>query len=303
MSRDTVTTAKRPQAIVAPFNTGKVDVTEIFGAFAELDALSEELVQSELGAWLGPVPNLDAMDNRERRAQGLPLRPLRLTAVSVATDADVLDLGPIAEEQLRLAGKSWDGQDLAPEDRLDGELEGSFAGTLERRVLADADAKRNTPLFDVLLFADDAGIVFEAGTTRQVALIAYRKVEMKDGRTRRAIEDAIGVPAVPSSVAPPAAASAPSMPALVVGEKSAEKNALRKAPAVKKVSAKKSALKKAPAVKKAAAPKAPKVKAASKKAPSAATKAKGSAEKASPKAPKSKAAGAKPKKKATSRAG
>lgn len=303
MSKDTVTTAKRPQAIVAPFDTGKVDVTEIFGAFAELDALSEELVQSELGAWLGPVPNLDAMDNRERRAQGLPLRPLRLTAVSVATDADVLDLGPIAEEQLRLAGKSWDGRDLAPEDRLDGELEGSFAGTLERRVLADADAKRNAPLFDVLLFADDAGIVFDAGTTRQVALIAYRKVEMKDGRTRRAIEDAIGVPAVPSSVAPPAAASAPSMPAheapaLVVGEKSAEKSALKKAPAVKKVAAKKSAV-----AKKAAAPKAPKVKAASKKAPSAAAKAKGTAEKASPKAPKSKASSAKPKKKAISRAG
>jgi hypothetical protein len=42
----------------------------------------------------------------------------------------VLDLGPIAEEQLRIAGRTWDGLDLEPEERLDGEREDTFAGTL-----------------------------------------------------------------------------------------------------------------------------------------------------------------------------
>ena len=118
-------------------------------------------------------------------------------------DADILDLGAVAEEQLRLAGNSWDGADLAPEERLDGELEGSFAGTLERRVLADADAPGDTPLFDVLLFAEDSGVVFAAGSANVVALIAYGKVEMRDRRTRAAIEEAIAAPSVASSETEP----------------------------------------------------------------------------------------------------
>src|SRR5439155_8197782 len=101
-----------------------------------------------------------------------------------------------AEEQLRIAGKSWDGLDLAPEERLDEEVDGNFAGTLERRVLASTVEGSEVPLFDVLLFAGDAGVVFRAGTPEIVALIAYGRVEMRDVRTRTAIEDALAEAAV-----------------------------------------------------------------------------------------------------------
>lgn len=175
--------ASRANEIVASLRAGAPSSTEIFEAFYQLDALPPDEVREALAPWVPSI--LDAA----------PLvRPLRLRTLSVVKDADVLDLGPIAEEQLRIAGKSWDGADLAPEERLDGELEDSFAGTLERRVLADEESPE-TPLFDVLLFLEDSGVVFAAGTTKVVALIAYRKVETRDRRTRDALEEAIAAPA------------------------------------------------------------------------------------------------------------
>jgi hypothetical protein len=169
----------RAKEIVATLEAGNLRSDEVFAAFADLDALPAEIVRDALGAWIGPTPAPPA---------------LRLhTHGTVVRDADVLDLGPIADEQLRLAGRSWDGVDLAPEERLDGEVEGSFAGTLERRVLANTDEKE---LFDVLRFADDAGVVFRAGTAEIVALIAYGRVEMRDARVRTAIEEALDEAAV-----------------------------------------------------------------------------------------------------------
>lgn len=191
-------------------------------AFFELDALPPEEVRDALARWVGPLPDP-------------PVRPLRLRTISVAKDADVLDLGPIAEEQLRLAGKSWDDADLAPEERLDGELEGSFAGTLERHVLADAEAP-DTPLFDVLLFLEDSGVVFAAGTTRIVALIAYRKVELRDRRTRVAIEEAIAAPPPPPDVA--------KKPPKPTAKKTAKRTAKKAAKKAAKPSAKKTTTKK-----------------------------------------------------------
>jgi hypothetical protein len=190
----------RAKAIVAFLRTGEPSSADVFEAFWQLDALPVDAVRDALAAWTGPLPDLDRLDSATRIAHGLPLRPLRLRTLSVTRDADVLDLGPVVEEQLRLAGKSWDGADLPPEERLDGEVEGSFAGTLERRVLADAEAPGDTPLYDVLLFAEDAGVVFAAGTATVVALIAYGKVEMRDRRARVALEKAITAPAAIASV-------------------------------------------------------------------------------------------------------
>jgi hypothetical protein len=201
--------ADRAREIVASLRAA--DPADVFDAFRQLDALPLDDVRDALASWTGPLPDLDRLDPAVRRALGLPPRPLRLRTLSVARDADVLDLGPVAEEQVRLAGKSWDGADLAPEERLDGELEGSFAGTLERRVLGDADAPGETPLFDVLLFAEDSGVVFAAGTTNVVALIAYRKVEMRDRRARVAIEEALAARGAEGSVAPVQAAIARSV--------------------------------------------------------------------------------------------
>ena len=256
----------RATEIVASLRAG--DPADVFDAFWELDALPVDDVRDALAAWTGPLPDPERLDTATRLAHGMSPRPLRLRALSVASDADVLDLGPVAEEQLRLAGKSWDGADLAAEERLDGELEGSFAGTLERHVLADADAPGETPLFDVLLFADDAGVVFAAGTTKVVALIAYRKVEMRDRRTRVAIEEAVGARGAVSSVealAPPVAvavvAEPPEEPA--VAAPIAKRAAVREKATAKKVVAKKAVVK---TVKKEAAKKTVAKKAVPKKA-------------------------------------
>jgi hypothetical protein len=189
----------RARDIVASLRADESSAPDVFDAFWELDKLPIDEVRDALTAWVGPEPDRNRLDTATCLARGLPARPLRLRLLSVTKDADVLDLGSMAEEQLRLAGKSWDGVDLAPEERLDGELEGSFAGTLERRVLADADAPGDTPLFDVLLFAEDAGVVFAAGSTKIVALVAYRKVELRDRRTRVALEEAIATPGAASS--------------------------------------------------------------------------------------------------------
>jgi len=219
---DRATDSSRAREIVASLRAG--DFTDVFDAFWELDALPIDEVRDALATWTGPLPDL--------------IRPLRIHAVSIAKDADILDLGPVAEEQLRLAGKSWDGADLAPEDRLDGELEGSFAGTLERRVLADADAPGDLALFDVLLFAEDSGVVFAAGTANVVALIAYRKVEMRDRVTRVALEEAIAPPSAVSSVE-----ASPPPPVVAAAEKTTKKKTVAKKTA-KKTAAKKTSAKK-----------------------------------------------------------
>jgi hypothetical protein len=114
------------------------------------------------------------------------------------------------------------------------ELEGSFAGTLEHRVLGDSDAPEEPPLFDVLLFAEDAGVVFAAGTTRIVALIAYRKVEMRERRARLALEQAIAAPTDVAAVHP----VEESCTVLAPPEGLAKKTAPKKGPA-KKTAAKK----------------------------------------------------------------
>lgn len=202
----TATHVARAKACVAVLRTADPDSVEMYEAFRELDSLPVDVVRAELAEWIGPLPDLEQLDAPTRLRLGLPLRPLRLVAVSITRDADIFDLGTLAEDQVRLACRSWDGADLPAEERLDGELDGSFAGTLQRLVLADADADsaRAAPLFDVVLFAEDAGAVFASGTTTQLALIAYGKVEMRDGRTRAAIEAALA-----PTAAQPAATTTP----------------------------------------------------------------------------------------------
>ena len=200
------TGAARARAIVASLRAHEPSSEEVFDAFWELDALPVIDVREAFTSWLGPLPDLDRLDPATRLAHGFPPPPLRLRTISVVRDADLLDLGPIAEAQLRIAGTTWDGADLAPEDRLDGEIEGSLAGTLERRVLADVNSAEGAPLFDVLLFAEDSGVVFASGSTKVIALIAYRKVETRDRRVRTAVEEALFAPAV---VAPAESVAAP----------------------------------------------------------------------------------------------
>lgn len=173
---------------------------KVFEAFEELDALAPELVRDELATWLGPSSDPEALDDATRLAHKMPPRALHLAILTVTKDADLFDLGEVAEEQLRLTGKAWDGQDLAAEERLDGEIEGSFAGSLEHRVLADASDPSARPLYDVVLHDGGNGIVFHAGTTRVAAMLADGVVEIRDPRARIALtENLAAVPATPSA--------------------------------------------------------------------------------------------------------
>lgn len=167
---------KRAEEIVARLRAGPETSDEVFIAFEELDALPEEVVRAALEPWLGPLPVVP------KRA--------RLVTLAVTRDADVLDLGPIAEAQLRVAGRTWDGVDREPEERLDGEIEGSFAGTLEHRVLGDEGPGR-TPRLDVIRFLGDSGVVFRAGTLECLGFISDGRVEIIDTDLRETLTEAL----------------------------------------------------------------------------------------------------------------
>ncbi|MBS2017919.1 MAG: hypothetical protein JST00_33900 [Deltaproteobacteria bacterium] len=161
----------------------------VFEAFEMLDGLSPELVRTELAEWLGPAADPEALDDATRAAHGMPPRPLRLRAAAVTKDADVLDLGAIAEEQLLVAGKSWDGEERDAFERLDGEVEGSFAGTLEHVSLVDAES--GAPAYDLIRYLGAHGVVFHTGTICIAAHLADGLVETTDARLRRALESAL----------------------------------------------------------------------------------------------------------------
>lgn len=182
---------KLADAIVARLRAGPDSSDEVFTAFAELDALPEGVVRDALEPWLGAMPDIEQLDDETRAAHRLPPRRLRLRTIAVVKDADVLFLGSVAEEQLRVAGKSWDGADLEPEARLDEETEHSFAGTLEHITLASDDDETNTPLFEVVRFLGDTGVVFRAGSKDPVGFIADGRIEVADARIRAALDDAL----------------------------------------------------------------------------------------------------------------
>jgi hypothetical protein len=170
----------KASAIVAELRAGFETSEQVFAAFAELDALPPDVARAALEKAMGI-----------RQAPDAEPAPMILVPVRTTHDADVLDLGDTAQGQLRIAGRSWDGLDLEPEERLDGEREDTFAGTLVARTFAD---EAGTPLFDVLTYADDSGAIFRAGTTDLVGAIAYGTVEMKDRRTRAALQEALAAP-------------------------------------------------------------------------------------------------------------
>ena len=283
----------RARAIVESLD--KLSSEDVFKAFEELDELPSDVVRAALEGSTGPAPDPERLDDAMRRAHGFPARPLRLRTLAVTKDADIFDLGPIVEQQLRLAGKAWDGRDLEPEERLDGEVEDSFAGTLEHHVLVDAEHPA-APLFDVLRYAGDAGTIFRAGTTEIVGAIAYGVVEMKDRRARVAIQEALAHP-----FEPPVSPIEEPEPARV--EETAEAEAAEEAAPRPAVAASKKAPKKKAAEpkKKAVEPKKaaePKKTAAAKKAASA---AKAPAKKTTTKRPPAGETSAKPAKKATAK--
>jgi hypothetical protein len=84
------------------------------------------------------------------------------------------EMSPLQQEQLRVAGKRYDGSDLPAAERLSPEREvgpdegdegGSFLGFLE---IWDVE-EDGVPRYEAYLYMSDSGTVFRRGTTEIVA--------------------------------------------------------------------------------------------------------------------------------------
>jgi hypothetical protein len=190
----------------------------------------------------------------------------------------VEDLNPIEREQLRAAGRFYDGDDRPVEDRLAGgvvEGDGSLFDT-ELWKVADGDLH----LYDAWFYMGDSGTFFRAGTTEDVAMVIQSGLECEDPGIRAQLGPAM----VEARLLPESDASYADFAAALAAQggqrspkKSAKKAAAKKPAAkkpAKKAAAKKPTAKKAPAkkpakkarAKKARAKKAPAKKPAAKKA-------------------------------------
>jgi hypothetical protein len=91
---------------------------------------------------------------------------------------DVGQLSAIDREQLQVAGRCYDGEDLPVEDRLDpdGDEFTSFHGTCAHWRVVDGDEHR----YDVWLYQVDSGTVFRAGTTEVVAEVVQLGLDCED---------------------------------------------------------------------------------------------------------------------------
>lgn len=100
-------------------------------------------------------------------------------------------LSHIQREQLRLAGKAYDGEDLPAEARLAGdepeEEETSFLGFCSLWRVVDGDRH----LYDVWLYMVDSGAIYRANTTDIVAEIIQFGLECEDEEVRMALGPAM----------------------------------------------------------------------------------------------------------------
>jgi len=118
--------------------------------------------------------------------------PIQIFVTKIAKPATADELSELQKEQLRLAGKGYDEQDLPASARLAADdSETSFLGFFEIREIADA---RGKPLFDALLLNVDAGVIFEAGTTQELGSVVQGGVELQSPNPalKEAIQIAVG---------------------------------------------------------------------------------------------------------------
>jgi hypothetical protein len=113
-------------------------------------------------------------------ALGSAPKSIKLVVASSRRPKTARDLTKVEREQLRIAGKGYDGLDLPADQRLaepkDPRQESpSFAGSLEIRHIADA---KGTVLYDMLLYMADAGSIFRAGTTESIGGINQGGVDL-----------------------------------------------------------------------------------------------------------------------------
>jgi hypothetical protein len=102
---------------------------------------------------------------------------------------DPAELSPIEREQLRAAGRLYDGEDLDAEARLteDDQDEAGFRGFCTLWRVVDGDEVR----FDAWLYQVDSGTFFRAGTTEVVAEVVQFGLECTDPQVRRELGPAM----------------------------------------------------------------------------------------------------------------
>lgn len=119
-------------------------------------------------------------------------KPIDLFVSKITKPATTDELSDLQKEQLRIAGKGYDEQDLPASARLAADdSETSFLGFLEIREIVDAAGK---PLFDALLLNVDAGVLFEAGTTKELGGVSQGGVVLQtpDSALKEATQIAVG---------------------------------------------------------------------------------------------------------------
>jgi hypothetical protein len=178
----------------------------------------------------------------------------------------VEELNPLEREQLRVAGRFYDGDDRPASDRLAGGVVEGDGSLFDTELWKVVDGDRH--LYDAWFYMGDSGTFFRAGTTEDVAMVIQGGLECED----RAIRGQLGPAMVEASLLPEGDASYAEFVAALEGQGG-------RAPAGKSTKGKGRA-------KQAAAKQAPATKASTKKAASAKTapaKGKGGAKKAAAK--------------------
>ena len=100
------------------------------------------------------------------------------------------ELSAVEREQLRAAGRLYDGQDLSAEERLTENPENeelSFAGFVSHRRVVDGAEHR----YDAWLYQVDSGTIFRAGTTEVAAEIIQFGLEPHSDEARRELGPAM----------------------------------------------------------------------------------------------------------------
>lgn len=178
---------ERRAPVLAPHFSSMQCAAQLVAAFPTADMVTTLLtsvgVETPSGAaLLGSMKKLGETNDTVREAVAAFLatlpEPLDLRLTSIVKPRRVEDLTPIAREQLRIAGKGYDQQDLDAAARLarnGGET--SFHGSLELRTVGDAAGHAR---YDVLLYLADSGSIFEAGTTRELGGVSQGGVVLAE---------------------------------------------------------------------------------------------------------------------------
>jgi|GEM_PF-3203650 len=131
------------------------------------------------------------------------------------TIASADELTPIEREQLRVAGKRYDGEDLPAETRLvpigpDDYMEGSFAASCTLWRIVDGDRH----VYDAWFYMGDSGTFFVAGTSEDVAAVIQCGLQCND----RALRLLLGPGMVDAGLLPRADSSYDEFAAELAGE-------------------------------------------------------------------------------------